>query len=226
MAIQHAIYSQGNAITVVCFGNSTTALRKGVKQVYAQRLHQKLDSAGIRNNVINAGVGSSHTGSIKDNDFAKVVHAMDRFDTSVLIHRPNWVTINFGLNDAYQDRGIHTASRIPLKQFEQNIKYFIKQIKKQGGNIILLTPNPLGSKYEAFRLEQVKLYADCIRKLSKKKKTYLIDSWKLFYDYADNKKTSIDVLFTDGIHPGDNGHELIAEAIAKIICNKQNNFLK
>lgn len=206
-----------NELVVVCFGNSTTALRRGVNKVYAQRLHEKLDSAGIKNHVINSGVGSSHTGSIKDNDFAKVVHGMDRFDTTVLKYHPDWVTINFGLNDAYQDKGIGTKSRIPLKAFKKNIKYYIRKIKNQGGNVILLTPNPQTSTYEKFRRLRVKEYADAVRKIAKRKNTFLIDSWKLFYDWGKDKPNSIDGLFLDKLHPNDEGHRLIAEEIFKII---------
>ena len=199
-------YSQ-REITVVCFGNSTTAFRKGVNKVYSVRLHEKLDSADIKNRVINSGVGSSHTGSIKDNDFAKVVHAMDRFDTTVLKHHPDWVTINFGLNDAYQDRGEGTRSRIPLKNYKKNIKYFIRKIKRQGGRIILLTPNPQTSKYEEFRRQQVKKYAEAVRKIAKCKNTYFMDSWKLFYNWGKGKPGNIDSLFQDRLHPNDGGHE-------------------
>lgn len=204
-------------LTIVCFGNSTTAYRKNIKKVYSIRLHEMLDSAGIKNKVFNSGVGSSHTGSIKDNSFAKVVHAMDRFDTTVLKHHPDWVTINFGLNDAYQDSGDGTASRIPLKTFKKNIKYFIEKIKQQHGNIILLTPNPQTSTYEEFRRERVKQYADAIRKIAKRKRTYLIDSWQLFYNWGKNKPDGIDSLFLDKLHPNDEGHRLIADELYKII---------
>ena len=94
---------QTDSLRIVAFGNSTTAFRKGVDKVYSVRLQEKLTQAGICACVVNSGVGSSHTGSIKDNDFAKVKHGMDRFKTDVLDLRPNWVIINFGLNDAYQD---------------------------------------------------------------------------------------------------------------------------
>lgn len=204
-------------ITIVCFGNSTTAFRKGVNKVYSVRLHEKLDSTGIANRVINSGVGSSHTGSIKDNDFAKVVHAMDRFDTAVLRHHADWVTINFGLNDAYQDGGEGTPSRIPLKDYKKNIKYFIRKTKRQGSKIILLTPNPQTSTYEEFRRQQVKKYADALIKIAKCKNTYLIDTWKLFYDWGKDKPGNIDSLFQDKLHPNDAGHELVAQAVFEII---------
>lgn len=204
-------------ITIVTFGNSTTAPRKGVEKVYAVRLHEKLDSMGIANKIINSGVPSSHSGSIKDNSFAKVIHAMDRFDTAVLKHHPDWVTINFGLNDAYQDKGRGTPSRIPLKQYKKNITYFIRRIKQQGGQVILLTPNPLGSRYEQYRYDRVKEYANAIRKIAKRKHLRLVDSWQLFYNYTNTLQQPLDVLFTDGIHPNDEGHRLIAAALAQII---------
>lgn len=213
------LYSQQDTITVVAFGNSTTAPRKDVEKVYPAKLQEKLNKAEINSKVINSGVGSSHTGTIKDNDFAKVEHGMERFNNSVLAHNPDWVIINFGLNDSYQDDGINGKPRIPLKNYRRNIGYFIKKIKKQNGKIILLTPNPLGSKYERFRYEQVDKYAKCIRKISVNKKVFLVDSWKLFYTYAmqNNFKENIDSLFTDGIHPNDTGHALIADAILEII---------
>lgn len=212
-----SVYAQDKAVIIVTFGNSTTAKRKGVKQVYPERLHSKLDSVGIKNIVINAGVGSSHSGSIKDNDFAKVMHAMDRFDSSVLRHKPDWVSINFGLNDAYQDKGEKTASRIPLKDFKKNIRFYIRKIKQHGGKIILLTPNPQASAYEAFRRKKVDEYADAIRKLAKRKSVFLIDSHNIFYSWGMNRKNGIDDLFLDKLHPNDTGHELIAQAIFNII---------
>lgn len=213
------VYARQDTLTIVAFGNSTTAPRRGVKKVYAVRLNEALTNLEISNKVINSGVGSSHTGSIKDNDFAKVKHGMDRFDTAVLAYNADWVIINFGLNDAYQDDGINGKSRIPLKKYRKNILYFIKKIEKQGGKVILLTPNPLGSRYERFRYEQVKKYADCIRQIARKKNIELVDSWRLFYKYAayNGLGNNIDSLFTDGIHPNDTGHTLIADAIAEII---------
>jgi hypothetical protein len=58
-------------LTIVTFGNSTTAPRKGIEKVYAVRIHEALTEAGIPNKVINSGVGSNHTGSVKDNDRPK-----------------------------------------------------------------------------------------------------------------------------------------------------------
>jgi len=207
-------------LVIVTFGNSTTAPRKGIEKVYAVRIHEGLSEAGITNKVINSGIGGSHTGSIKDNDLPKIEHGMDRFEKAVLSHHPNWVTLNFGLNDAYQDKGEGTSSRIPLETYIANITYFMTEIKKTDGKIILLTPNPLSSKLPQFRHERLKLYKDAVIKLAKSENVELINSWKLFHRYAKKSPEGMEGLLPDGTHPMDTGHQLIAEEMIKIIKKK------
>ena len=207
-------------LTIVTFGNSTTAPRKGIEKVYAVRIHEALSEAGIPNKVINSGVGSSHSGSVKDNSLAKVEHGMDRFDKAVLAHHPDWVSLNFGLNDAYQDKGEGTSSRIPLENYIANLTYFITEIKKINGKVILLTPNPLSSKLSQFRHERLKLYRDAVIKLARSQHVELVNSWKLFQRYAKKDPQGMEGLLPDGTHPMDTGHRLIAEKIVKIIKKK------
>jgi lysophospholipase L1-like esterase len=213
----YAVAQSDKELIIVTFGNSTTAPRKNIEKVYAVRIHDLLDQSGIKNKVINSGVSSSHSGSIKDNSFAKVVHGMDRFQTAVLDNHPDWVTLNFGLNDAYQDKGMGAESRIPLEKFIENISYFITKIKSQNGKVILLTPNPVGSKLDRFRYERLTLYRKAAKKIAKKHHVEFIDSWKLFYRYTRKDPKSIDSLLPDGTHPNDAGHKLIADAIVKIV---------
>lgn len=219
----NAFTQEKKELIIVTFGNSTTAPRNNIQKVYAERVHDTLLTLGINNKVINSGIGGSHTGSIKDNDYAKVEHAMDRFDKSVMAYHPSWVTLNFGLNDAWQDKGEDGPSRIPINQFEKNMSYFIDKIKAQNGRVIILTPNPIGKKFERWRYEKVKAYKKVIKKLARKNNIYRIDTWKLFYTFVRNKQDGIDFLLPDGIHPNDAGHELIAAAITKIIFRAENN---
>lgn len=212
--------AQEKETLIVTFGNSTTAPRETIEKVYAVRLHELLIYAGIPNQVINSGVGSSHTGSIKDNDLAKVEHGMDRFYKSVLSHRPDLVTINFGLNDAWQDDGVNGTSRIPIKDYRRNLSYFIDKIQQQGGEVILLPPNPIGVQFEKSRYKRVKTYMKTVRSLAREKKIPFLNTWKLFYDYVKDDPKGIDALLLDGIHPGDKGHELIANELSKMIIHE------
>lgn len=208
---------KSSQIVMVTFGNSTTAPRKNIEKVYAVRIAEDLKAKGIDIKVINAGTPSSHSGSIKDNDFAKVDHGRDRFDTAVLRHKPDWVTINFGLNDSWQDKGAKDSSRIPLKAYRQNLAFYIDQTRRNKGQVILLTPNPVGKQYYGYHKKRLKQYRRVVRALSKEKNVALVDSWKLFQKYIRKNHTKIDSLLLDGIHPGDAGHNLIAKEIEQII---------
>lgn len=211
---------QKHPLTIVTFGNSTTAPRKNVDSVYALRLATILDRHGIANHIINAGVPGSHTGSIKDNNLFKIAHGMDRFDTAVLAHHPDWVTINFGLNDSWQDKGRKGPSRIPVDQYRHNLNYFVDHIRKAGGHVILLTPNPVGKKNRGFHTRRLKKYKRAVHQLARQKNVPFINTWKLFGRYVHRRHEHIDALLLDGVHPDDEGHQIIAQAIAAIIMNR------
>lgn len=207
-------------LTIVAFGNSTTAPRKNVKKVYAVRLEQILINAGINAKVINSGKPGSHTGSVKDNDRFKIAHGMDRFDTAVLRYHPDWVIICFGLNDSWVDTDSRWGkSRIPLDEYRRNLSFFIDEIHHEGGRVILMAPNPVGKKFEIWRHRRVKKYADVVRKLAKSKKVFFVDTWKLFNHYVYQRHENIDALLLDGMHPNDAGHRIWANAIARIMLN-------
>lgn len=205
---------------IICFGNSTTAPRKTVNRVYPDRLHEALSATGRANKVINAGIGGSHSGSVTDNNKYKIRHAKDRFESDVLNPNPHWVVIAFGINDAWQDNGRDSACRIPIEQYIKNLTYFIDEIQKKNGQAILLTPNPIGRKYENWRFEKLKEYAEATKRLAIHKKAALVDVWAIFHQKTDN----IDTLLLDGMHPNDKGHELVAEAIFNIIAKKMPFF--
>ena len=206
-------------LVIVAFGNSTTAPRKTVKKVYPLRLHEIITNAGIVNKVVNSAIPGSHTGYLKDNSRFKIPHGMDRFDTAVLAHHPDWVTINFGINDSWQDGGRNAPSRIPFKEYKHNLSFFINGIKSQGGKVILLTPNPIGRKYRGFHERRLKKYMKAVKHLAKNNSVPLINTWKIFPEYVRTKHEDIDALLLDGIHPNDEGHKIIAEALSRIIMN-------
>lgn len=212
-----------DTLKIVAFGNSTTAPRKNISRVYPSILQDTLKFMNINAIVINSGIPGSHSGSIKDNDFHKVLHAMDRFESAVLSYHPKWVIISFGINDSWQDNGRQNPSRISIEDYHENLLYFIDQVEKNNGKPILMTPNPIGIKYEKWRYERLKNYMEIIKGLAKKKKTPLVDVWSLFYNHVKNKPVGIDFLLLDGMHPNDIGHKIMADAVIKIIIDSKNS---
>lgn len=208
-----------DTLVIVAFGNSITATRKTIDQVFAQRLPALLAEKSIPVRVINAGVPGSHTGSISDNNLHNVQHALDRFASDVLAQQPDLVTIGFGTNDAHIDsKQPNGTSRIPLSAYQKNLTYFIQELQRRDIQIVLITPNPLAAPYENFQNDRLIQYVKVVRKLAKKFKTGLVDNYKMFSEYPAKTGKAIDTLLLDGVHPNDEGHRLIAENLANEIA--------
>src|SRR5215468_10589547 len=83
-------------VRIVALGDSTTARATNwapeIREVYADCLGRRLQSAGIRAHVYNAGIGDTTT---RD--------ALERLDRDVRVHRPDVVVVQFGINDSWID---------------------------------------------------------------------------------------------------------------------------
>lgn len=202
-------------LKIVAFGNSTTAYRNTITGVYSQRLPKLLLEKGIPNIVFNEGVGGSHTGYLIDNNRHKVEHALDRFEKSVLEKSPDIVILCFGINDSWHDSD-NGESRIPLEDYERNLCFMIEKIQSGGGQVIILTPNAFGNKFEKWRYDYTEKYVEVVRKLSLQYKLPIIDQWKAFEDYAAKGNNTGDLLL-DGMHPNDIWHEQLANELAETI---------
>lgn len=211
-------FAGNSELTIVAFGDSTTALRNNVRQVYSQRLPALLAARGIRANVINSGVGGSHSERLAENAHHRRRHALDRFDEAVRAHKPDVVIIQYGINDSYVDEGgPQGKSRISLEKYSANLAFMVETLKGDGSMVILMTPNAFGSNKEAWRHERLAQYAAGMRRVASKLDVPLIDIYKRFEQYGDGTPQSRDALLLDGVHPNGKGHAIVAEQIAELI---------
>ena len=207
-------------IVLVAFGDSTTAVRKNL-EVYATLLEKGLPTKGIQAKVFNAGVGGNNTHD-----------ARLRFQTDVLNRNPNVVILQFGINDSAVDVWKQPPAdqpRVPLTQYEDNLRYFITVLRKRGVNVLLMTPNPLRwtsrlkALYDKAPYEPqnpdgmnhlLKLYTQTARKVARTENVMLVDVAKAFESYAHEDRQSMDELLLDGMHPNQQGHRLIADLLS------------
>jgi lysophospholipase L1-like esterase len=206
------------ALTIVAFGDSTTAPRvvDGASlRVYADILPEALEQRGISANVINAGVGGNDTGQ-----------ARARFESDVLAHNPDIAIVQFGLNDSCIDVWDgKDRPRVTRETYLDNLRYFIETLHAQHCHVVLMTPNPMRwtepllklygkapfdvSDPWGFNLTNHD-YAQGVRDLAKELKVPLVDVYRQFYDYDAVATQSTDDLLLDGMHPNNAGHALIA----------------
>ena len=209
------LYADG--VKIIAFGDSTTAFRKGrIDKVYSIRLQEALAKKRIDANVINEGVGGSHTGFLADNKRHKRQHARDRFQEKVLSRKPDVVIVQFGINDSYVDQGGQEgSSRIPLEKYHGNLTHMVEALKDADIDVILMTPNPFGSNKEDWRHERLREYAEKMRLVAREQKVPLVDVWEMYGEYA--KKNNVDHLLLDGVHPNDAGHQMLTERLLPVV---------
>ncbi len=218
----------GREFTIVAFGDSTTARRDGVENVYADLLRKELPQRGLAARVINQGVPSNRT-----------TDALERFETDVRACKPDVVILMFGINDSAVDvwRGA-TEPRVPLETYRKNLTTMVQALKADGAKPILLTSQPMcwtdklkelyagppyheKSPYDAadplgFNATLVP-YVAVVRQIAQQEEVPLVDLHQMFMDHHSVEGQALSDLLLDGMHPNDRGHRMIADALLPII---------
>lgn len=213
------------AADIVAFGDSTTATRETVSKVYAQILQEQLpDRLGQSVTVYNAGVGGNTT-----------YNALQRITNDVRARHPDTVIVQFGINDSWVYSGVQGGpSDVPIDAATQaghpnashgnytaNLTGIVSTLKGDGARVILMTPNQLqttGPGAEmAWRNDLLGTYADVVRLVAADQRVELLDVWQLYSDYAAEPGHSINDLLVDSQHPGQLGHQMVADRLMAMI---------
>ncbi|OGV83604.1 MAG: hypothetical protein A3K19_07805 [Lentisphaerae bacterium RIFOXYB12_FULL_65_16] len=213
---------------IITFGDSTTAPRPGsVKKVYSVRVGEVLQSSGSSLAVYNAGIGGNTTAD-----------ARKRFAKDVLQYKPKLIVMQFGINDAAVDvwkTPPATASRVPLAEYEANLRAMIAEAAKENAKVILMTTNPVrwtpalqemygkppyrADAEDGFDAPILTGYCDTVRALAKELNVPLVDVRAAYPAFAAEHKITVDEMLLDGMHPNDLGHQLVSELLLPVIRN-------
>lgn len=217
------VAAQAAPLRIVTFGDSTTASR-GPLVVYADRMRTSLLCNEMGVEVTNAGVGGNTTADAKR-----------RLTEDVLNKSPSLVVVQFGINDSAVDvwkTPPATTPRITLADYEANLRFFVKTIRMQGAQVVLMTPNSLRwtdrlreiygkPPYDPNDVQGLNVllakYADVVRKVAAETQTPLVDVYSAFEMYESNSSSGqrVDDLLLDGMHPNDQGQRLVFELLVK-----------
>ena len=210
--------------SIIMFGDSTTAPRGSLK-VYSSLVEEGLQSVGSSLSVHNAGVPGNTT-----------VQARNRIQEEVLRFKPRIVVMQFGINDSAVDvwkKPPATEPRVSLNAYIENYRAMVSESQKQGTKVILMTTNPLRwtskirelygkppynvdaeNGFESLHLVK---YNEALRQLATELNVPLVDIHAAYPAFAAKRKTTIDAMLTDGMHPGELGHLLVAELLLPTI---------
>ncbi|MDO9541096.1 MAG: SGNH/GDSL hydrolase family protein [Kiritimatiellia bacterium] len=217
------VSNNSNVFSIVAFGDSTTAPRDALK-IYSQVLQDNLRIKSGNIQVINAGVGGNTTAD-----------ARKRFETDVLSHSPNLVIIGLGINDSAVDvyeESPKSQPRVARAEYENNLRRFVRALKSQQSQVILMTPNTLRWTPELKKLYGkppynpddpdgfnilLRDYAESVRRIAREESVQLADVFAAFIQFGAQPGQSIDDLLLDGMHPNERGQRIVADLLIKAI---------
>jgi lysophospholipase L1-like esterase len=199
-------------VTIVALGDSITrGVRAGVKpeETFAARVEDALKKRKINAKVINAGIGGERSDQ-----------ALQRLAKSVIALHPQIVTIMYGTNDSYVDKG-RTEPRMTVKEYEANLKSLVGELRKAKIKPILMTPPAWGKLARngagANPNPLLEKYVNACRKVARETKTPLVDH---FAYWSEKAAKGVDIgndWTTDQCHPNPRGHREMAELIVPVI---------
>ncbi|MFN0197961.1 MAG: SGNH/GDSL hydrolase family protein [Planctomycetaceae bacterium] len=206
-------YGQDTRLKIVTLGDSITrGYREGIKkdETFSAYLERNLKNLKYDVEVVNKGIGGERTDQ-----------GLKRLHKDVLDLKPHVVTIMYGANDSYVDEG-KTASRISRKEFGDNLRELVEEIRAIDAIPILMTSTPAGKDHGptgAGEHPNVRLsaYVQECRDMAKEMNVPLIDHYA---EWMRMEKEGIDfgkTLMTDQVHPNPKGHELMAKSMLKTI---------
>ena len=197
---------------VVVLGDSITkGVRSGVtpEETFASLLQSSLRKAGYDVDVINHGIGGERTDQ-----------ALARLSRDIQSLEPTLVTVMYGTNDSYVDKG-QKESRLTKDVYVANLQKIVSELRRTGIQVVLMTeprwgdkaaPNGVGENPN-LRLEP---FVEGCRQVAREQNVPLVDHFQI-WSKANAEGTDIGEWTTDQCHPNPSGHKVLAEAMLPVI---------
>ena len=193
-------WPQNRTINIVCHGHSVPSGYFATPMVdtfnaYPHLLHRSLKERfpfAVINVIVTAIGGENSEAGAK------------RFESEVLCHRADLITIDYGLNDR----------RIGLEKSEEAWSSMIEKAMEKNIKLLLLTPT-LHIQEDVFNDQSdLKPHVEQIRQLAGKYGTGLVDSYAAF-EKQIKAGTDLSNLLSWSNHPSRKGHELVRDEIMR-----------
>ena len=177
----------------------------------ADRLNSKYAGRAIQIESINRGVSGDTTRQ-----------GLERFPTSVQEHRPDVVTIQFGLNDCNCWQTDGGAPRVSAAAYRANLVEMIDRSRRFGAQQVILATNhrtlrcaplPSGEIYEDANAR----YSDIARGVAAETEVTLCDIRRAFDRLDDDRLSELLLPKPDILHLSEAGNRLYADAIWPVI---------
>ncbi len=138
---------------------------------------------------------------------------LNRFDSDIIAHNPNYVFILIGSNDVWRqfDRPCYPEQAVLLPTFTENVEKMINKVLSIGATPILISPYYIEDNKQDGMRAKMDEYANATFLLAQKYNLTYIDIQKEFDEYLKYRHSAS--LAWDRVHPGPVGSLLITKAV-------------
>ena len=151
------------------------------------------------------------------------MHGLEHTYFLYLAHKPDWVFLKFGANDAKHFGGAGTKTLVSLEEYTANFTLMVDGYLKSGARVVVLTPTPVVESivssnewYQSVQMTwdnaDIQACADALKGITTKRSIPLVDLVSLF-----TRKPDAALYCPDGLHPNAAGHQQIIEQVLKAI---------
>ena len=221
---------------IVCFGDSVTfGWNLKYDDSYPNILEKKMIKDYPEIKIINSGIGGN-----------TILDGLNRLEKDVLYYEPDFIIVNFGLNDGmlkekkkylgenddlfYEENGWYYIPRINIYDFENYYNKLLNILKSKKISILIMSINPVmdffplegNANLKEKQKEIYNVYNKSIVDIASKNGINCINLWEIFL-LNDALESYIQ---EDGIHPNKEGLQLIAENVYGYFLTKKSVFEK
>ena len=218
--------------TIVCFGDSITEGAPHVHEedTYPRMLERRLNYRPAQSDrvaCINSGVGGENT-----------AEGLARIGPTVLDHKPDVVTVEFGCNDIRYE----PEKTLGPDQFAANLRTMYDTISSAGAEVVFMTPSPIVNAFHEYSKGTnyydrwggcngaIIEYAGVVREVAVDLDAHICDIYEAFldvairiefeggcFDHEDLTCLAPYIRTDDGVHPTVPGQALIAAELYKLL---------
>jgi lysophospholipase L1-like esterase len=175
---------------------------------YVTQIEALLTSAyperGIR--VINVGSSGNTVRELKG-----------RWERDVIALKPDWLSINIGINDVWRQFDIPrmTHCHVNLEEYAATYEELLKQTRPTLKGLVLMSPHYIEPNRKDAMRARMDQYGDVVKKLARKYDGIFVDTQAAFDKVL--KTMHPNALAWDRVHPNQAGHMILAREFLKAL---------
>lgn len=141
-----------------------------------------------------------------------------RWETDVLAHRPDWLSICIGINDVWRqfDQPRRPEIAVPLDEYEATLSRLCGETRPHlSGGLVLMTPFHVESNPADAMRARMDEYGAAVRRIAHQHDAVLVDTQAAFGKVLRYRHSA--AYAGDRVHPNTAGHMILAKAFLESV---------